>query len=111
MDLVRAPLDFIGINLYYRTVVSATALAERFSNMRFVFLPARMYQAHAGPKTDLGWEVWPRSIYDMVMRITRDYNRPVIEISESGCGYNDGPDTTRSAACTTLPAATPSLCS
>jgi len=28
----------------------------------------------------------------MVMRITRDYSRPVIEITESGCAYNDGPD-------------------
>jgi len=26
------------------------------------------------------------------MRITHDYNRPVIEITESGCAYNDGPD-------------------
>jgi beta-glucosidase len=28
----------------------------------------------------------------MVMRITHDYNRPVIEITESGCSYNDAPD-------------------
>ena len=26
------------------------------------------------------------------MRITRDFNRPVLEITESGCSYNDGPD-------------------
>ena len=26
------------------------------------------------------------------MRITRDYNRPVIEITESGCAYNEAPD-------------------
>jgi beta-glucosidase/6-phospho-beta-glucosidase/beta-galactosidase len=26
-----------------------------------------------GPKTDIGWEVWPQALYDMVMRITRDY--------------------------------------
>jgi beta-glucosidase len=45
-----------------------------------------------GPKTDFGWEVWPKALYDMVTRITRDYNRPVIEITESGCSYNDGPD-------------------
>ncbi len=45
-----------------------------------------------GPKTDIGWEVWPQALYDMVMRITRDYSRPVIEITESGCAYNDGPD-------------------
>ena len=31
-------------------------------------------------------------MYDTVMRITRDFNRPVIEITESGCAYNDGPD-------------------
>jgi len=28
----------------------------------------------------------------MVMRISRDYNRPVIEITESGCAYNEVPD-------------------
>ena len=92
MELVRAPFDFIGINLYYRTIVSATSMSERFSDRRFFFLPARMAAGHKGPKTDIGWEIWPRSIYDMVMRITREYNRPVIEITESGCAYNDHPD-------------------
>ena len=46
-----------------------------------------------GPKTDIGWEVWPQALYDIVMRITRDFNRPQIEITENGCAYNDGPDT------------------
>ncbi len=92
MDLVRAPLDFIGINLYYRTVVSATALGERLSDLRFFFLPARMTPGQKGAKTDIGWEIWPRSIYDMAMRITRDYHRPALEITESGCAYTDVPD-------------------
>ena len=47
---------------------------------------------NAGPVTDFGWEVWPRALHDMVMRITRDFNRPVIEITESGCSYGDAPD-------------------
>ncbi len=92
MNLVRAPFDFIGINIYSRTVVSATALGERLSNLRFFFLPARMQGGRKGPKTDIGWEVWPGSIYEMVMRITRDYNRPVLEITENGCAYNDALD-------------------
>ena len=91
MDRVRAPLDFIGINLYYRTVVSAPPLGERLSNARYMLLPARMTRGQKGSKTDIGWEVWPRSLYDMVMRITRDYQRPVLEITENGCAYNDGP--------------------
>jgi beta-glucosidase len=28
----------------------------------------------------------------MIMRITRDYDRPVIEVTENGCSYGDGPD-------------------
>ncbi|MGA7168823.1 MAG: family 1 glycosylhydrolase, partial [Candidatus Sulfotelmatobacter sp.] len=31
-------------------------------------------------------------LYDMVMRVTHDFDRPVIEITESGCAYDDGPD-------------------
>jgi len=44
-----------------------------------------------GPLTDGGLEVWPRGIYDLVMTITREYNHPIIEITESGCGYLDTP--------------------
>jgi beta-glucosidase len=44
-----------------------------------------------GPKTDFGWEVWPRALHDVVVRITRDFDRPWIEITENGCSYLDGP--------------------
>jgi beta-glucosidase len=91
MQQMRAPLDFIGINLYYRTVVSAATTGERLRDLRLFFMPAHMAEGKKGPRTDIGWEVWPRALYDIVMRITRDYNRPVIEITESGCAYNDGP--------------------
>ena len=91
MELVRAPLDFIGINLYYRTMVAAPKLGERLTDLRFLLLPARMFNGDKGPKTDGDWEVWPASLYDMVMRITGEYGRPVIEITENGCAYDDGP--------------------
>jgi len=92
MEKTRAPLDFIGINLYYRTIASAPAAMERAVHAQEWLFPVKMDPGHEGPMTDIGWEVWPKSLYDMVMRITRDYNRPVIEITESGCAYNDGPD-------------------
>lgn len=92
MDKTRARLDFIGINLYYRTVASAPGTMERFSHAQEWLFPVKMDGGQKGPKTDFGWEVWPQALYDMVTRITRDYNRPAIEITESGCAYNDGPD-------------------
>jgi beta-glucosidase len=91
-EKMKAPLDFIGINLYYRMIASAPSAFERLSHAQQWLFPVKMTGGEQGPKTDMGWEVWPQALYDMVTRITHDFNRPVIEITESGCAYNDGPD-------------------
>jgi beta-glucosidase len=91
LDKMRAPLDFIGINLYYRTIASAPTAMERLAHAQQWLFPVKMGVAREGPKTDNGWEVWPQAMYDMVTRISRDFNRPQIEITESGCAYNDAP--------------------
>ena len=91
MEQIRVPLDFIGINIYDRTIVSAPSMSERLFTPQYWFLPAKMARGAALPRTDLGWEVWPKCMYDIVTRITHDYNRPVIEITENGAAYNDGP--------------------
>jgi beta-glucosidase len=92
MEKVRAPLDFIGINLYYRTIAAASKAMERLGSPQQWLFPVKLSGGEGGPKTGMKWEVWPQALYDMVARITRDYQRPVIEITESGCAYNDIPD-------------------
>ena len=92
MEKIKTPLDFIGINLYYRTIASAPGAMERAAHFQQWLFPVKMDGGQVGPKTAIGWEVWPKALYDIVTRITKDYNRPVIEITESGCSYNDGPD-------------------
>ena len=92
LDKMRAPFDFIGINLYYRTIASALGVIERMFHPQGWLFPVKVMGGEQGPKTDFGWEVWPKALYDMVTRISRDFNRPVIEITESGCAYNDSPD-------------------
>jgi beta-glucosidase len=91
LEKMRAPLDFVGINLYYRTIASAPSALERLSHAQEWLFPVKMVGGEQGPKTDIGWEIWPQALYEIVIRITRDFNRPVIEITESGCAYNDGP--------------------
>ena len=85
---MQAPLDFIGINLYTRTLVREDLGDERGIGAA----PVEPEGERAGPRTDFNWEVWPNALRDMVLRITRDYDRPVIEITENGCSYADGPD-------------------
>jgi beta-glucosidase len=83
---VRAPLDFVGINLYARMLVRADPNDRLGLGARSLGMGGEM-----GPKTDFGWEVWPDSLRQMVLRVTRDYERPVLEITENGCSYADAP--------------------
>jgi beta-glucosidase len=91
-EKMRAPLDFIGINLYYRTVASAPRITERLTNPQEWLFPVKTSEGQDGLTADNGWEVWPQAMYDVVARISRDYNHPQIEITENGCAYNDAPD-------------------
>jgi beta-glucosidase len=93
MEKVRAPLDFIGINNYNRIIVSAKTSASESTDPFSKILQASIQVGGSeGPKTDNGWEVYPRGLYEIVMRITKDYSRPIIEITENGCAYGDAPD-------------------
>jgi beta-glucosidase len=83
--IMRAPLDWIGINYYNRrTVADAGNGGDPYTHYH-EWMPAE------GPITYNGWEVWPRGIYDIVTRISSEYNKPIIEITENGCSYSDAP--------------------
>jgi beta-glucosidase len=87
MKLIRVPLDFLGINYYRRQLVSAIAPGEGESSTG-----VHNFDAHEGPLTDFAWEVWPGGFYELLMRLTREYHKPVMEVTENGCSYLDGPD-------------------
>jgi len=91
MDKVRAPLDFIGVNNYYRYIVSAIRPKALSPNPLAKIYPVDVkVGGDTGSKTDMGWEVYPRGLYEIVMRIAKDYSRP-IEVTENGCAYADAP--------------------
>jgi len=87
MELVKAPLDFLGINYYRRQLVSAKPAGQGEDAMA-----VKHEDGTEGPLTDFAWEVWPDGFYDMIMQVTRQYDKPVIEITENGCSYLDSPD-------------------
>jgi beta-glucosidase len=82
MEVIRTPLDFVGINLYSRDVIAANE-GDRNLGVRRVAMTD-------GEQTDFGWEVFPEAMYRIIMRIWNDYRLPVY-ITENGCAYNDGP--------------------
>ena len=83
MELVQAPLDFIGINLYTRNVVAYDSQDRN--------LGARQVAVPDVERTDFNWEVYPEALHDVIARIWEDYRLPIY-ITENGCSYGDGPD-------------------
>jgi beta-glucosidase len=86
---IKAPLDWIGINYYNRAIISATPVPANATQEEKLGYSNR--RGTVGQITDNGWEVWPRGIYEIVTQISREYDRPVIEITENGCAYDDAP--------------------
>jgi beta-glucosidase len=83
MDLIKAPLDFIGINLYTRTVVKHDS-HDRYMGVKRV-------RAGGEEVTDFGWEVYPLALSEMITRVSKDYQGVPIYVTENGCSYGDGP--------------------
>ncbi|MGJ5820790.1 GH1 family beta-glucosidase [Paludibaculum fermentans] len=90
---MKVPLDWIGIHYYLRLLVSAVPTAKAPAGASIDPLAGiRIELANEGPRTDGGLEVWPAAFYDLLMQFTRGYSSPVLEITETGCAYNDAPD-------------------
>jgi beta-glucosidase len=102
--IMKVPLDWIGFHYYTRRIVSDASGAshpgsggsfgteiEDTSGGRDPYTQFSAVMPTEGPLTDAGLEIWPHGIYDLVTRISHEYNHPIIEITESGCGYLDTP--------------------
>ena len=94
MDFVRpgdlaaiaAPVDFVGVNYYFRTIIRSQAVPERENAPRELFPNAE--------KTEMGWEVCAEGLYTLLTRLKADYPFPAYYLTENGAAYPDalGPD-------------------
>lgn len=81
---IRAPLDFLGLNYYSRSLMTTDP------DGRPVAGPP---PAGAGV-TDMGWEVYPDGLRQALLRVHRDYAPRRLYITENGAAWDDpvGPD-------------------
>jgi beta-glucosidase len=78
-SLIAQPCDFVGIN-YYHPLVSSSANPGS---------PAVPAWSGATFVTDMGWEVAPHSLAELLLRLHRDYKLPPVFITENGAAYQD----------------------
>ncbi len=84
MEHVRARFDFIGINNYSRAIIGYDP------GFPIPFVAIGWHAGESGSKTDVQWEVYPRGLYEITMRIWREYHVPIV-ITENGAAYNTTP--------------------
>ena len=75
MAAINTPMDFLGLNYYSRTVISAAGAwdAKRSGN----------------PITEMGWEVYPQGLTELLLRLHRDYTLPPLYVKENGAAFKD----------------------
>ncbi|MFW5985777.1 MAG: GH1 family beta-glucosidase [Halanaerobiales bacterium] len=79
ISTARRDLDFLGINYYSRAVVRYDADD---------ILKAKTVMPE-GEYTDMGWEVYPDGLFDLLKRIDDDYGPLPLYITENGAAYQD----------------------
>jgi len=80
-DLIRQKLDFIGVNYYTRNVTRADANSWP--------LRAGMVKQPRATYTDVGWEVYPQGLTELLLRLHRDYPVPPLYVTENGGAFKD----------------------
>ncbi|HEY8426711.1 MAG TPA: GH1 family beta-glucosidase [Limnochordales bacterium] len=80
LAIIRRPIDFLGVNYYSRGVV-ADAPGEGLLGIRGVDT--------GGPRTAMGWEIYPEGLYELLVRLHREYGGLPLYITENGAAFDD----------------------
>lgn len=82
LELIFQKLDFLGINNYYAEYVKADPASPLGGKL----------EKTGRPKTEMGWEVVPEGLYDLIKWVDANYHPPKIIITENGAACNDWVD-------------------
>lgn len=84
METIATPLDFIGLNYYFRQKIAADPTVAT--------LGFRQVPVEGAATTALDWEVHPAGLAEMLLRLTKDYDAPPLYVTENGSAWADEAD-------------------
>ncbi|ADH60167.1 beta-galactosidase [Thermoanaerobacter mathranii subsp. mathranii str. A3] len=79
LETISVPIDFLGVNYYTRSIVKY----DEESMLKAENVPG------PGKRTEMGWEISPESLYDLLKRLDREYTKLPIYITENGAAFKD----------------------
>lgn len=81
MAVISRRLDFLGVNYYTRAVVQHDPQGD--------ILQLQNVRVETSEHTEMGWEVYPPGLYELLMRLHRDYKVPALFVTENGAAFED----------------------
>ncbi|QFU23397.1 beta-glucosidase [Shewanella eurypsychrophilus] len=78
LDIISHPLDFLGVNYYTRLIYKA--------NEQNIFEEVPNDDA---THTDMGWEVYPKGLTELLISLNTLYKLPPVYITENGAAIAD----------------------
>jgi beta-glucosidase len=90
--VIGTPIDVLGVNYYTRHIVRAGQAASA-TGRRSAWVGSTdvEFVLRGLPRTEMGWEVDPRGLYDILTRVHRDYGPLPIYVTENGAAFADRP--------------------
>ena len=82
-ELIRQPLDFIGVNYYTRNVTRHDAAVWP--------LKAGPVRQKRATYTETGWEVFAQGLTDVLKWVRDRYGNPPVYVTENGAAFYDPP--------------------
>jgi len=79
LETISVPIDFLGVNYYTRSIVKY----DEDSMLKAENVPG------PGKRTEMGWEISPESLYDLLKRLDREYTKLPMYITENGAAFKD----------------------
>jgi len=93
LDLISAPIDFLGVNYYMRhTVIDVRKETKMNTAMSFSDLGAATVLPEGIETTAMGWGVEPDGLTELLLRLDREYTRLPLYITENGAAFCDYAD-------------------
>lgn len=78
LEVIAAPLDYLGVNHYFRSVHRSESTPDKAITVQV--------DTH---KTAMGWEVYPPGIKEILLRLHSEYSFPAYYITENGAAFAD----------------------
>ncbi|HET9235929.1 MAG TPA: GH1 family beta-glucosidase [Oligoflexus sp.] len=84
LSLMRQDMDFLGINYYSRGILRGAEDAAGQKPPQVILDPVDL--------TDMGWEVAPQGLTDLLLLVQNEYQPKALYITENGAAYDEAPD-------------------